>query len=348
MSKRINKVKKFIGLIIIFIFVFNIPSSFSMESNVSVLRGSDINAHGGGIIKIGSMYYWYGELRGDGIHNYGKVSLYKSNNLKNWHYVGIILNLSSLEGKYSVERPKIIYNKKNKKFVMWFHIELHGKYNTGLAGVAISKKIEGPFNFLRQIKPNKKSNPIYNDFSSGCKKNRDVANNIFTNDKDKGQMFRDFTIYQDGDKAYIIYESENNFSLHISLLDNNFTNFSGDFSRIIIGGKNEAPALMKFKNKYYLFASGLNGFNPTVTRLYESDNVLGQWKYLGIAFKSDDLKQNKISFGSQTSFVFYDKKNDKWFYFADKWDRKNLINSNYLVTQVLFDNNVPYLNPMAE
>lgn len=38
-----------------------------------------------------------------------------------------------------MERPKVIYNKRTKKFVMWFHLELKGKgYEAARAGVAVS------------------------------------------------------------------------------------------------------------------------------------------------------------------------------------------------------------------
>lgn len=71
--------------------------------------------------------------------NTGKVSVYSSADLYNWHNEGIALDLSSKLAMIAVERPKVIYNKKNKEFVMWFHEELGGKYNTGKAGIAVAK-----------------------------------------------------------------------------------------------------------------------------------------------------------------------------------------------------------------
>ena len=39
-----------------------------------------------------------------------------------------------------LERPKVIYNAKTGKFVMWFHLELKGKgYAAARAGVALRR-----------------------------------------------------------------------------------------------------------------------------------------------------------------------------------------------------------------
>ena len=48
-----------------------------------------------------------------------------------------------------IERPKVIYNEKTKKFVMWFHLELKGQgYKSAEYGVAESDTPAGPFRFL--------------------------------------------------------------------------------------------------------------------------------------------------------------------------------------------------------
>lgn len=44
--------------------------------------GNQIQAHGGGIIKLGKIYYWYGEERRKGLDaNFRYVSCYSSKNL---------------------------------------------------------------------------------------------------------------------------------------------------------------------------------------------------------------------------------------------------------------------------
>jgi hypothetical protein len=54
-----------------------------------------------------------------------------------------------------LERPKVIYNQKTGKFVMWFHLEPKGKGYTGaLSGVAVSDKVTGPYEYLYAVRPN--------------------------------------------------------------------------------------------------------------------------------------------------------------------------------------------------
>jgi len=46
--------------------------------------GHHIQAHGGGIIRVGDYYYWYGEERRQGLDtNYRYVSCYRSKDLAN-------------------------------------------------------------------------------------------------------------------------------------------------------------------------------------------------------------------------------------------------------------------------
>src|SRR5438067_11550002 len=64
-----------------------------------------IQAHGGGIIKVGKKYYWYGEERRQGLDtNFRFVSCYTSHDLINWKFEGDVLKLSNpdslLQGRW--------------------------------------------------------------------------------------------------------------------------------------------------------------------------------------------------------------------------------------------------------
>lgn len=60
-----------------------------------------------------------------------------------------------------MERPKVIYNERTGKLVMWFHLELKGKgYAAARTGVAVSDKVAGPYKYLRSYRPNEGSWPI--------------------------------------------------------------------------------------------------------------------------------------------------------------------------------------------
>src|SRR3954453_19858342 len=68
--------------------------------------GAVVHAHGGGVIKVGSYYYWFGENRNpDNTFRY--VSAYRSTDLKTWQFRGNVLSQSSapeLATAY-IERP---------------------------------------------------------------------------------------------------------------------------------------------------------------------------------------------------------------------------------------------------
>ena len=90
-----------------------------------------INAHGGGILFANNKYFLFGEKRGKAKQE--GVNVYSSKDLYNWTFEGLALSpnytdsLSDIANGCLMERPKVIYNKKTKKYVMWFHLELNGQ-----------------------------------------------------------------------------------------------------------------------------------------------------------------------------------------------------------------------------
>src|SRR4051812_9881874 len=99
-------------------------------------EGNPIDAHGGGVLRFARVYYWYGENRGG--DDLGAVACYSSTNLLAWKRAGVVLPRASLpliNGRRTfLERPKVIYNPRTKKFVMWMHLE-QGRYLFSRAGI---------------------------------------------------------------------------------------------------------------------------------------------------------------------------------------------------------------------
>lgn len=61
-----------------------------------------------------------------------------------------------------------------------------------------------------------------------------------------GQMSRDMTLFKDDDgKAYHIYSSEDNLTLQIAELTEDYLSHSGRYIRIFPTGHNEAPTIFK-------------------------------------------------------------------------------------------------------
>jgi len=126
-------------------------------------EGKHINAHGGGILLYKGIYYWFGESRlprGETDRtNYG-VGCYSSKDLLNWKNERLALRVTNdtaslLQPGCVIERPKVIFNRRTGKFVMWFHHELRGQgYRAAMTGVAVSDNINGPYKYIRSLRPN--------------------------------------------------------------------------------------------------------------------------------------------------------------------------------------------------
>lgn len=95
-------------------------------------------------------------------------------------------------------------------------------------------------------------------------------------------MSRDQTLFVDDDgRAYQLYSSENNATLYISELTDDYLRPSGRFTRNFIGASREAPAVFKHDGKYYMLSSGCTGWDPNQAELAVADSIMGQWKVLG-------------------------------------------------------------------
>lgn len=223
------------------------------------VNGEYINAHGGGILLFDSKYYWFGEHRpAKGFSTEVGVTCYSSTDLCNWRYEGVALSVSEeagneIEKGCIMERPKVIYNKRTKKFVMWFHLELKGKgYEAARAGVAVSDSPTGPYCFVSSSRVCPGIFPL-----NMTEEERDMQWNMeqfeewwtpewreavnkglfVKRDLEGGQMSRDMTLYVDDDGiAYHIYSSEENLTLQIAELTDDYQGHSGKYVRLFPGG----------------------------------------------------------------------------------------------------------------
>ena len=325
-----------------------------------------INAHGGGMLYYNKTYYWFGEAKGMGQYGHlakDGVSCYSSKNLKEWRNEGFVLKMiedttSMLQPGCILERPKVIYNAKSRKFVMWFHHELKGQmYKAALTGLAIADKPTGPYKYIKSIRPDQNvwpknlpesqkrllDYPVLKraDSAWGAK----VIEGMFVRrDFEKGQMARDMTLFVDDDgTAYHIAASEDNQTLHVSKLNEDYTDFSGEYYRILEGQSNEAPALFKYKKKYFLITSGTTGYKPNPGRSFVAENIYGPWQFLGnpVRGTKDD---EATTFHSQSTYILPISGNkNKYIYLGDRWDAKNPAESKYIWLPITFEDEKPVL-----
>ncbi|HYH02587.1 MAG TPA: beta-xylosidase, partial [Bacillota bacterium] len=110
--------------------------------------GNVIHAHGGGMIKVGSYYYWFGENR-NADNTFYAVSCYRSTDLKNWEFRNHVLSRTSATelNKAFIERPKVIFNASTGKYVMWMHKENGVDYGEARAAVAVCSTVDGNYTY---------------------------------------------------------------------------------------------------------------------------------------------------------------------------------------------------------
>lgn len=334
-------------------------SSFSGTSG-SVWKdtnGIPIQAHGGQVQKIGEKWWWYGEDKTKGYRSNG-ISAYSSEDLYNWRFEGYVMrsvttreqldddpyftalygNLSSEEkdniylcinnSTSVIERPKMIYNEKTGKYVLWFHadgptVESPGaNYAAAAAGVAVSDSPSGPFRFIDRYR----LNVCPEDQLTGA-----------WYESSKG-FARDMNLFIDDDgTAYIIYSSEENRTMFISKLNEDYTYLATpvteavhgvDFVRLFPGAQREAPAVFKYAGKYYMINSGATGWAPNQAQYWVADSILGTWTNAGDPCVGDT---KYTTFDSQsTNVIPYDPQKGLYIYMGDRWYDSNLGDSRYI------------------
>ncbi|MDN3582428.1 glycoside hydrolase family 43 protein [Mucilaginibacter flavus] len=278
-------------------------------------KGVHINAHGGGMLYKNGIYYWFGEhkIAGDaGNRAMVGVHCYSSKDLYNWKDEGIALTVSpdtanDIAKGCILERPKVVYNPKTKKYVMWFHLELRGQgYKAARAGVATADKVTGPYTFVKSYRPNAGFMPIYPEGTPdnekvNCAHPANESEGFFCRDLPGGQMARDMNVFVDDDgKAYHIFSAEENYTLDIAELNDTYTGHTGKFARVYAGHQTEAPAIFKHHGIYYMIGSGTTGWAPNPARWFTAKSIYGPWVYHGNPCVG---KGAEITFGGQSTYV---------------------------------------------
>ena len=331
--------------------------------------GNSIQAHGGQIQLMSvpdgnggktEKYVWVGEDKSSG-HFGNDVAVYTSDDLYHWEFQGDVLRavesrkqleedsyFQELYQDYSqeeldevyncinkntvIERPKMLYNEETDKYVIWFHSDDSTeknfyKYDVGMAGVAISDSLAGPFRFLGRYR------------LSQCPKGQ-----IDCFPSSKGEA-RDMNLFKDDDGiAYIAYTSENNKTMYISKLNEEYTYLSADpeeavykedFIRLFPGSMREAPVLFKGENgRYYFMSSSTTGWMSNQARVWSADEIFGEWKNDG----NPCLGDGDITFDTQSTCVFQTK-SGQWIYFGDRWNSTDLADSRYIWLPLAFNGN---------
>ncbi len=320
--------------------------------------GEHLNAHGAGILYHKGRYYMVGEHKITGTSSaHVGIRMYSSKDLYNWRNEGVVMSVdpagsgSLIEKGCVIERPKLVYNKKTKKFVIWFHLELKGQgYSAAMYGVAQSDNITGPYKFLyadrscQGVWPMNMSEEEQlealkcTDLKRHTPKGEAdlLKGGLVARDLDKGQMSRDMTIFVDDDgTAYHIFASEENATLHIAELTDDYLYHTGRWVRAMPGRNNEAPSIFKKDGIYWMVTSGCTGWAPNKARLATAKSIWGPWTELPNPCRGEDAN---ITFGGQSTHIFkVEGKKDRWIFMADVWRPKDQLDSRYIWLPITFD-----------
>lgn len=260
--------------------------------------GNRVEAHAAGMLQspIDNRWYWYGESqKTSDILEHG-VTCYSAETIAGpWTNHGFVFTQAQIkqpdfDGPFIVERPKVLYNAKTKKYVMWFHLDgaTDGKsYGYRHVGIAQADNPAGPFEYVHGMKP-------------------DGINSLDMS------LFRDPV---DG-QAYFIRSCDNKY-VGISRLTDDYLNSTGIISQHDVF---EGMAIFRHANgTYYMMTSHLTGWNPNPLMLFRAEGKTlddPQWVNMG------NPTGSSTSFNSQPTYVveYTPANGNSYFvYMGDDW-----------------------------
>jgi len=262
-----------------------------------------IDAHDGEIAYFDGTFYLYGTSYDCG-YEWGNPAapfcgfkVYTSKDLVNWTDRGFLFDARTAVwqsrcngGTYGCYRPHVVYNQKNKSYVLWINV-----YDNRVGyRVFTNANPVGPFTETAE--------PIL-----AVNSNAPVA----------GLNNGDHDVFVDDDgSAYLAYTDwRSGGAIMIEKLNADYTSGAGQCVKVT-SGNTEAPALMKRKGRYYLLYSDPNcGYCAgTGTSYRTAPSALGPW--------SEAIKISDDSCGGQPSFVSTIKLNSEviFLYGSDLWN----------------------------
>jgi beta-galactosidase len=292
---------KKISLLIIFLTAIFSPAFAQHPTNFTSFKtgadwladdGAAIDCHGGNIIYVDSLktFFWFGEHYG----NPRGVACYSSKDLYNWKNEGVVMEKGDIE---IFERPKVIYDKINKRYVMWFHYD-GNRYSIAELGVAVSDKPTGPFKLQNHFRPN-------------------------------GHESRDIGMYIDPEteKAYIGYAADHvNRTIRMVELSGDYLNVTGN--DVDIEAHCEGPGILKKDGTFYFLTSGCTGWTPNPGHYYTATSIMGPYEKRGSPFVGD---AGDNSFNSQPCYIFkIPGYKNAYLYMGDRWNGAGSPKSQYV------------------
>ena len=260
-------------------------------------RGQHIQAHGGGVIKQGDSWYWFGEDRSrDNERGRRFVACYSSKDLANWTFRNQVLKLADPEGigrSWVLERPKVFYNAKTKKFVMYAHLD-DRSYRLASVAVLTCDTVDGEYQYVKRFRP------------------------LDHESRDIGQFIDD-----DG-TAYLIFE-DRPFGFRIARLSDDYLAVEKEVC--LIAQHMEGGAVVHYDGLYYAIGSALTGWRPNPNKYATARSLAGPWS----EFK-DIAPPETNTYGSQSTMMLkvVGTKSTTVIFMGDMWKPRTQWDSRYL------------------
>lgn len=294
-------------LVIIAVLFLVVTGQLAAEKSADVIRpgevwldnrGQEIQAHGGGILRVRDTYFWFGEDRSqtnDPDKRY--VSCYSSKDLVHWKFRRQVLaigNPESLGTRVILERPKVFYSKATKTYVMYMHLDTPG-YKLARVAIATSKTVDGNYKYVRSFRP------------------------LDQESRDIGQFVDD-----DG-SAYLIFESRPTKGFFIAKLSADCMSIEKEMSFVPVSL--EGGALVHYDGLYYVIGSHLTSWRPNPNVYATSPSLAGPWTTF-----QDIAPPDTNTYNSQSSLLLkvVGTKATTVVYLGDQWNPKALWDSRYL------------------
>ena len=265
-------------------------------------EGHHIQAHGGGLLKLGDTYYWFGEDRGG--ETKGKkpsdrtVACYASKDLMNWEFRNQVIRTGPPEEgigtPFVFERPKVFHNQKTGKFVMYVHLD-DKAYKLARVAVFTCDTVDGDYTFVHSFRP-------------------------------LGQESRDIGAFLDDDgSAYLIFEARPTRGFYIAKLSDDFLTVAEE--TCFIKSRLEGGALVKYDGLYYIIGSWMTGWAPNNNQYATATSLAGPWS----EFK-DIAPPEKKTYGSQSTLMLkvVGSKKTSVIFMGDMWRPTNHRDGRYL------------------
>lgn len=266
-------------------------------------EGYIVQAHGGNFLRHGGRWYLIGEDRARSWNP--DVNLYSTDDFLNWTYEGkIIKNLvthEALGDTRMIERPKLMFNARTGKFVVWCHWEARD-YSASEAAVFESDSVTGPYECVWAGRP--------------C-----------------GTKSRDCNVFVDNDgQAYFISTTDENTNLGLFRLSDDYR--SAETKTLLFEGeRREAPAIVHIGDTYYMISSACTGWDPNQAKLATSKSIDSGWSAL-------ENIGDRIAFDTQASSILTieGSEDTAYIYVGDRWMDPDLPRSKIIMLPILFEN----------